>query len=58
MNQSTALPNSTVSPPAPEATETRLRGRWLLLVRVAWLGLAGSVRDSFRPQSADCLCAI
>ena len=39
MNQSDAVPRSAGNPTAPDADETRLHGRWLLVARVGWIAL-------------------
>jgi hypothetical protein len=39
MSQSTAVSTSAGSPTAPDADETRLHGRWLLVARVGWVAL-------------------
>jgi len=40
MNLSTASTQTTGNAQPPGETETRLRGRWLLLARVVWVGIA------------------
>jgi len=40
MNLPTASTQTTVHAQPPGETDTRLRGRWLLLARVVWVGIA------------------
>src|SRR6266700_2822661 len=40
MNLPTASIQTTVHAQPPGETDTRLRGRWLLLARVVWVGIA------------------
>ena len=40
MNLLSASPQTTVHAQPPGETDTRLRGRWLLLARVVWVGIA------------------
>jgi hypothetical protein len=39
VNQSDAVPRSAGNPTTPDADETRLHGRWLLVARVGWIAL-------------------